>query len=315
MTTRSRNSLSKAPVRERIILDVSKLVNPANSLPTQDLAPNGSKATSHGARLSYEDLIRCQLNEDIMAYKYDLEFCEQQLSLPDLTAQETRTIQLRVLDCGHRIRDNQHRIQAMDIQKELYDSGTAHAHTSPINFTQRQPFSGLGFTSTNGGANGGAKRQRTSKVKPDNDEDVAELDADGTPTNSVSIQRLGFWKCRLCTSQKYQVAPPSTRVPSAPCKWPLKDVSKMLNHFLDMHTEQNPGDRCRELGDALDKNRGPFEYWMTRTRSQNLGDGLIIDEIIETLQAGSLPDTLRNLNRAAATFPNSVSGVKVHDVV
>lgn len=55
---------------------------------------------------------------------------------------------------------------------------------------------------------------------------------------------------------------------------------------------------------------GPFEYWLTRTRLQEIKDVAVIDEYIETLQAGRLPEALRNLNRAAAAFPNSVSGTK-----
>ena len=49
---------------------------------------------------------------------------------------------------------------------------------------------------------------------------------------------------------------------------------------------------------------GPFEYWLSRTRHQNLGDGTLVDDCIETLKAGAMPDSLRNLNRAAANFPN-----------
>ncbi len=43
--------------------------------------------------------------------------------------------------------------------------------------------------------------------------------------------------------------------PSAPCKWALRDIAKMMTHYLDLHAEHEPAERCRELGDALDKNR------------------------------------------------------------
>ncbi|KAI0432459.1 hypothetical protein F5Y09DRAFT_301858 [Xylaria sp. FL1042] len=29
----------------------------------------------------------------------------------------------------------------------------------------------------------------------------------------------------------------------------------MINHFLDLHTEHTPKERCNELGDALARNR------------------------------------------------------------
>lgn len=71
---------------------------------------------------------------------------------------------------------------------------------------------------------------------------------------NTAVQRLGFWNCRLCTSDKYLSAGPG-RLPGAPCKWPLRDVAKMIAHFTELHTEHTPAERCVELGDALDRNR------------------------------------------------------------
>lgn len=119
---------------------------------------------------------------------------------------------------------------------------------------------------------------------------------------NTALQRLGYWKCRLCSAPKYLLAG-TGRSPAAPCKWPLKDISKMITHFTEMHTEHTPAERCSELGYALAKNRGPFEYWLRRTRAQNVGDGEIIDEVIETLINGVMPHTLRRLSRAAAGMP------------
>ncbi|KAL0467871.1 hypothetical protein QR685DRAFT_574001 [Neurospora intermedia] len=119
---------------------------------------------------------------------------------------------------------------------------------------------------------------------------------------NTALQRLGYWKCRLCSAPKYLLAG-TGRSPAAPCKWPLKDISKMITHFTEMHTEHSPAERCSELGYALAKNRGPFEYWLRRTRAQNVGDGEIIDETIETLINGVMPLTLRRLSRAAAGMP------------
>ncbi|KAI0018207.1 hypothetical protein F4780DRAFT_538686 [Xylariomycetidae sp. FL0641] len=135
--------------------------------------------------------------------------------------------------------------------------------------------------------------------------------AGGSPETPVSsaMQRKGWWTCRLCTSQKY-LNSGQNRMPSMPIKWPLRDMSKTVNHFLHMHVEHSPEERCRELGDALDKNRGPFEYWLTQTRSQHVEDSSVIDGFIETLREGQLPDGLRGLNRAAAVFPNSLDDVR-----
>lgn len=52
---------------------------------------------------------------------------------------------------------------------------------------------------------------------------------------------------------------------------------------------------------------GPFEYWLTRTKAQEIENNEIIDDYVSTLQEGSLPDAMRGLLRAATMFPNSVS--------
>lgn len=130
----------------------------------------------------------------------------------------------------------------------------------------------------------------------DGDDTIEGIDSNNT------LQRLGYWQCRLCEAPKYLLAG-SGRTPAQPCKWPLKDISKMITHFTDMHAEHTPAERCVELGGALDKNRGPFEYWLRRTRAQNVGDGSCIDEAIGTLVTGKMPLLLRRLSRAAAGMP------------
>ncbi|KAI0002707.1 hypothetical protein F4779DRAFT_603111 [Xylariaceae sp. FL0662B] len=279
------------PHGRRFMPDVHQLFE----FPVGVMPPNVSANGSADPRmLNYEtsdlnEITRRQMNEDISAYRYDLDFCRTQLaSAENLTPQETRTLQIRILDCGHNIRHCQHRIEQLNAQAR---------NSTPLatNYKASTPRSA------------GVKRPRVSKVESEEEEAIEVMPMDGAATTSV--QRLGFWKCRLCTSQRYLDAGPN-RVPSAPCKWPLKDVSKMFNHFLDMHTEHPPNVRCQELGEALAQNRGPFEYWLTRTRSQELEDIGVIDEYIDTLQGGSLPEALRGLNRAAGAFPNSVSGFK-----
>ena len=116
-----------------------------------------------------------------------------------------------------------------------------------------------------------------------------------------SLQRLGYWTCHLCEAPKYLLAG-SGRSPAMPCKYPLRDTSKMITHFTEMHSEHKPSERCRELGAALKRNRGPFEYWLRRTRAQNVGDGSCIDECIQTLLDGQMASLLRRFSRAAASM-------------
>ncbi|RWA14407.1 hypothetical protein EKO27_g700 [Xylaria grammica] len=288
--------------------------------------------------LNYEDsdlnaITRSQMNQDLIAYRYDLEFCQTQLTTqPDLSPQEIRTLQIRILDCGHNIRHCKHRIQILDAQARL---GVASYSTSAFRGTGAAAYRSGGTAM----ASSKHKRQRIRKseggefgsmgdpngeltgVAAGGEVDVdADADADdsimavgtgasptaspGAPTHA--LQRLGYWDCRLCRSRKYLEAGPN-RVPSAPCKWPLKDISKMINHFLDLHTEHTPGERCNELGDALARNRGPFEYWLTRTKGQELESVELVNDYIRMLQEGSLPDAMRGLLRAATLFPNTVS--------
>jgi hypothetical protein len=168
---------------------------------------------------------------------------------------------------------------------------------------------------------GSAKRAKMAS--PDFDMTGGGLD-EGVNT---ALQRLGFWKCRLCSAPKYLLAG-AGRSPAAPCKWPLKDISKMITHFTEMHSEHSPPERCTELGAALAQNReypprgvksrfslytpelanmwilgGPFEYWLRRTRAQNISDPSVIDDCFDTLLNGEMPDLLRRHSRAAAGMP------------
>lgn len=244
------------------------------------LANPDQHSVNYESSIDLNQITRRQLEEDILAYRYDLESCRHQLAAPDLTPQEARAVQLRVLDMGHQIRHCQHRLEMIDAQARQSAMSASH-HTGKrqqmFSFdpapTKRQSSEIQQSSMSGGGGSSGAKRQRLSS-KPshkqlppvsghngiahsdDNNEDTIEVDV--TPSfnggGERAVQRLGFWKCRLCTSNKYLSAG-SSRVPSAPCKWPLKDISKMLNHFLDMHTEHTAEERCMELGDALDQNR------------------------------------------------------------
>lgn len=134
-----------------------------------------------------------------------------------------------------------------------------------------------------------------------NDSYLAKTEDDDA---SLTVRRLGFWKCRLCVSEKYLYAGPD-RLPNNPSKWPLKDMGKLMSHYFDLHTEHEPEERCVELGDALDDNRGPFEHWLRKSRAQKIPDRSIIDETISELQAGRVPKLLRDLCRAAAAFPGA----------
>jgi hypothetical protein len=239
-----------------------------------------------------------QLNEDILAYRYDLEYCTAQLEEADLTPQEMRTLQLRTLDLGHQIRHCTHRIETIKAQSRKHTfrrpQGTMGSAAYPVNGANgggRQP------QNPNGGHGAGSLPVRhmaatptlaTSK-RPMLDEDqgsgkrakMASPDFDmigGGLEEGVNtaLQRLGFWKCRLCSAPKYLLAG-AGRSPAAPCKWPLKDISKMITHFTEMHGEHSPSERCVELGAALAQNRTYLTFpihsqlsllppWLLKTR-------------------------------------------------
>ncbi|KAI0458896.1 hypothetical protein F5B21DRAFT_458107 [Xylaria acuta] len=345
----SLNGANRSNHLMRIVPDISRLIpDESGDIAMASHSSNGYGSSAAGsdpassaplgggvAALNYEDsdlnsITRSQMYHDLIAYRYDLEFCQTQLTTQeDLSPQELRTLQIRILDCAHNIRHCKHRIQVLDAQARLgiapYTNGA---------------FGGAGSGAGAYRSTGKYKRQRIGKSESDevdgtgNDNSdarnavaVGEADADadgaddsivaagtdayitmraspGAPTHS--LQRLGYWDCRLCRSRKYLEAG-SNRVPSAPCKWPLKDISKMINHFLDLHTEHTPQERCNELGDALARNRGPFEYWLTRTKGQEIENASLIDDYVRMLQGGSLPDVMRGLLRAATMFPNTVS--------
>jgi hypothetical protein len=215
---------------------------------------SAADAESGGAAaLNYEDsdlnaITRSQTSEDLIAYRYDLDFCQTQLTAQEnLTPQEIRTLQIRVLDCCHNIRHCKHRIQTLDAQARF---GIAPYSNGAVGISG----SGAGTYRSGGTAavTNKNKRQRIVSRKSDGAEvdDAAngngdstittgttamEVDADGADNSIVAagteadittasagtrehnhpIQRLGYWDCRLCRSRKYLEAGPN-RVPSAP---------------------------------------------------------------------------------------------------
>lgn len=116
------------------------------------------------------------------------------------------------------------------------------------------------------------------------------------------FKRLGGWRCRLCTSQKYLNAPPPKQ-PSEPGHWPLRDISKMVTHFTRMHGEHNNVERCMELGAALGANRGPFRHWLQITKKEKGIDHHTIDTAVDELENGRMPAVLRKVSTSAANFP------------
>ncbi|KAK4098738.1 hypothetical protein N658DRAFT_499191 [Parathielavia hyrcaniae] len=311
---------------------------PASRVPGAAAAVAAPGARDYYREYEYSDLDEItmrQLNEDVLAYRYDLDYCQAQLEEADLTPQETRTLQLRTLDLNHQIRHCNHRIETIKAQSRKHGfrplqgmiptapyapngsngSGKQHrtvsggygiampssrhvAATPALATKKRLGPEEYGGGGSGGGGGGGAKRVKMA-TSPDV-EMIPGLD-EGVNT---SLQRLGFWKCRLCSAPKYLLAG-AGRSPAAPCKWPLKDISKMITHFTEMHGEHGAAERCVELGAALAQNRGPFEYWLRRTRAQNISDGSIIDDCFETLLNGEMPELLRRHSRAAAGMPVS----------
>lgn len=211
-------------------------------------APSTSALTSssnpRGPSRRYEDcdpnsIMRCQMQQDIIAYRYDLEFCQTQLTAqPDLTPQEIRTLQVRILDCAHNIRHCRHRIQTLDVQ-------SAASGARPVNYrseeTPHYPMKNKKRRlrhSDGGEGEGEGEGESSLVIAGGNGEAEAEADgadADGADDSIVAagtgadskrfspgandlhehgIQRLGYWDCRLCKSRKYLEAGPN-RVPSA----------------------------------------------------------------------------------------------------
>jgi hypothetical protein len=240
------------------------------------MPPLATRPANRGYHHDYEyseleEIYVRQLQEDIHAYKYDLEYCQAQLEDLDLNPQETRTLQLRTLDLGHQIRHCKHRIEEIRAQARLRSPHGATAtptyKTTGASSSGKYQGQGLGVAAlpvrravpapaqTSGkhpadeGSDNGAKRVKVASP----DIDTGGVNGLDEGVNTV-LQRLGFWKCRLCSSAKYLLAG-SGRSPAAPCKWPLKDISKMITHFTEMHGEHTPAERCAELGAALLQNR------------------------------------------------------------
>ncbi|KAI1264641.1 hypothetical protein F5Y18DRAFT_427776 [Xylariaceae sp. FL1019] len=304
----------------------------------------GDAASANAFR--YEDVFdldaiaRAQIEQDLLAYRYDLDFCQSQIMVQeDISPEEVRKLQLRILDCSHSIRHCKHRLELSDARGRSHAGGPYRAGPA-VGYAGRRNIS-AGRTrqikkrkvdhvargssdAEDGVANGDGNKDANGDVGNSTlaNEPDAEVEAEtshmGTANNSIVIadeddagppggsaeplQRLGFWNCRLCQSRKYAEAG-GDRVPSAPSKWPLKDIAKMINHFLGLHTEHTPSERCIELGDALARNRGPFKYWLTRTK--NMSDTTPVNEFVAELRAGSLPESMRPLLPAARAFPNA----------
>jgi len=227
----------------------------------------------------FVELLLRHMKEDQNAYQYDRDYCASQLREEGtLTAQEVRTLRLRMLDLGHQIRLCQHKIEILTSLAKyeqpppstatVINSLNAVTHPSPANSGRvlgvaapESPSLSLLHQASQAVSQTPAKRSLKSAEHSSDGQSSAKRprkqvpDApppDENPGNTV--QRLGYWKCRLCASPKYLTATPP-RQPSAPCKWPLKDVAKMITHFTEMHVEHSPAERCEELGDALNLNR------------------------------------------------------------
>lgn len=264
----------------------------------------GSQTPNSNPNLSYENVVNLeeitlrQLEEDIQAYRHDLDFCHSQLAQPDLTPQETRTLQLRMLDLSHQTRACRHRIEITQFHSRIGKrSAPETIKTGPPPKRHKKALGSVDLSTPVPAQDD----ESTLSEPPPPSSPTATPDPAGTTSSNTAFRRLGYWDCRLCTSMKFILAGEG-RTPSAPCKWPLKDVSKMMTHFLDMHAEQDAAERCAELGDALDRNRGPFEYWLRRSKGLDCGDGGVVEECIRTLRGGGVPEVFRRLHRAAAGF-------------
>lgn len=196
-------------------------------------ANSASPATLRGGigTLSYEDtdlnsITRSQMNEDLVAYRYDLEFCQTQLNAqPNLTPQEIRTLQIRILDCCHNIRHCKHRIQTLEAQARLgqthYATGGGGKYQKKRRLEKSEGGEYDGFRNGHGGSpmtgfggevDLGADGIEDSSLMAGS---AAGVEVMASPGPTSTLQRLGYWDCRLCRTQKYLNAG-MNRVPSAP---------------------------------------------------------------------------------------------------
>ncbi|KAL5611990.1 hypothetical protein BROUX41_000447 [Berkeleyomyces rouxiae] len=290
----------------------SRTNSPVPHVPHPGLIALSTAAAS--SQSSLLGLLLKHVNEDLNAYTYDRDYCNYQLrNDANLTPEEARALRLRVMDANHQIRKCQQKNELIQFEAQtginpslvLGEKGAVQAFVPPmapiISPSIPEPIPIVDPDANTNVAPVSKRRRKSEWTNEDYNSFKVEESGDNEDSGA-QVQRLGFWKCRLCTTQKYLRAGPG-RQPSGPCKWPLKDVAKMIAHFTEMHHEHLPRERCSELGDALDKNRGPFEYWLRRSHSMSAADDALIQECVDVLRSGKLPPILRKLSRAAASFP------------
>ncbi|PSR88687.1 hypothetical protein BD289DRAFT_366768 [Coniella lustricola] len=271
-----------------------------------------------------DQLLLLQLQEDLDAWQYDLEFCRAQLDanmVVNITPAEARTFQIRVLDIGHQMRTIRHRIQYMHMtSKNALDAqaaGPAAAVGARTGTGSLTPKNGTPAPVPAADRGHGSSHEslavRKDKIRGHGDGVSAALSSSANPVGDINnisgarispYQRLGHWNCRLCTSHKY-MSHPGPKQPSEPSMWPLRDISKIVTHLTRMHGEHSNPERCMELGAALDSNRGPFRYWVQITKRERGTSDAECDACISELKNGSLPSLLRRLSTAAKAFPKT----------
>ncbi|CAK7201703.1 hypothetical protein SEUCBS139899_004413 [Sporothrix eucalyptigena] len=328
---------------------------------------NGTRLSYASSSVDLDEIMYRQMGEDIEAYSVDLSFCESQVDAnDDLTPQECRMLQLRILDLHHQLRFCKQRRETLEAQRVLRNgkpfktaatngarmpvpAGATNGHanrrrSATASGPSKRPRSSHGTDQNGDGPTNKRPRaasevsvqdtisvhsqetgeaRETSVANIDGPSDMEMVHYNGnsrrvsTPDHSVlgnvdsgnhpgnKMQRLGLWYCQLCISEKYLYAGPD-RVPSNPSK-EIKDMGKLMTHYFDMHREHEPEERCAALGEALAKNRGPFAYWLIKSRAQRIEDPAVLDDAIDELKAGRVPKLLRDLCRAAAAFPATTS--------
>lgn len=184
--------------------------------------------------------------------------------------------------------------------------GTAEKHNSGRTQEHHEDSKGGGVVHTNGGPVQAPPSGLAAPYGTPSAPVVPALSAGGSHSYDgpagTEFKRLGGWRCRLCTSQKYLNTPPPKQ-PSEPGHWPLRDISKMVTHFTRMHGEHNNVERCMELGAALGSNRGPFRHWLLVTKKEKGIDHEAVDAAVDELENGRMPAILRKVSTSAANFP------------
>ena len=104
---------------------------------------------------------RRQLEEDVSAYRYDIDFTRAMLANPDITPSEIRSLHVRILDSSHHLRHCRHRLEVIEAQSRLGVNGVGRRAKAVTYRPQNLPPRTGSATPAPNGAGGKRKRAKT----------------------------------------------------------------------------------------------------------------------------------------------------------